>query len=126
MPQAQSNVRRGDAGRGTDGIPQFGSRRVVAVLDHLGGEFPICLTKRRAVPLVLQQQRRQDVNLDDAGGIYGEVTAITLYLACRLETRISMQGMLLADRLAGILLTAIAVILLANGFTDLVTSALRR
>jgi multiple antibiotic resistance protein len=58
--------------------------------------------------------------------IYGAVTAITLYLAGRLETRISLQGTLLADRLAGILLTAIAVILLANGFTDLVTSALRR
>lgn len=54
------------------------------------------------------------------------MTAITLYLAGRLETRISLQGTLLADRLAGILLTSIAVILLANGFTDLVTSALRR
>jgi hypothetical protein len=31
-----------------------------------------------------------------------------------------------ANRLAGILLTAIAVVLLANGFTDLVTSALHR
>lgn len=61
-----------------------------------------------------------------AAVIYGAVTAITLYLAGRLETRISLQGTLLADRLAGILLTAIAVILLANGFTDLVTSALRR
>jgi multiple antibiotic resistance protein len=55
---------------------------------------------------------------------YGAVTAITLYLAGRLETRVSLRGALLADRLAGILLTAIAVILLANGFTDLVTSAL--
>lgn len=58
--------------------------------------------------------------------IYGAVTGITLYLAGRLETRISLKGALLADRLAGILLTAIAVILLANGFTDLVTSALGR
>lgn len=57
---------------------------------------------------------------------YGAVTGITLYLAGRLETRISLRGTLLADRLAGILLTAIAVVLLANGFTDLVTSALRR
>lgn len=55
---------------------------------------------------------------------YGAVTGITLYLAGRLGTRISLKGALLADRLAGILLTAIAVILLANGFTDLVTSAL--
>lgn len=57
---------------------------------------------------------------------YGAVTGITLYLAGRLETRISLRGTLLADRLAGILLTAIAVTLLANGFTDLVTSALHR
>ena len=55
---------------------------------------------------------------------YGAVTGITLYLAGRLETRISLRGALLADRMAGILLTAIAVILLANGFTGLVTSAL--
>jgi multiple antibiotic resistance protein len=57
---------------------------------------------------------------------YGAVTGITLYLAGRLEARISVRGALLADRMAGILLTAIAVILLANGFTDLVTHALHR
>jgi multiple antibiotic resistance protein len=57
---------------------------------------------------------------------YGAVTGITLYAAGRLEKRISLQGALLADRLAGILLTAIAVVLLANGFTDLVTAALHR
>jgi multiple antibiotic resistance protein len=57
---------------------------------------------------------------------YGAVTGITIYLAGRLGKRISLKGALLADRLAGILLTAIAVILLANGFTDLVTSALHR
>lgn len=57
---------------------------------------------------------------------YGAVTGITLYAAGRLERRISLKGALLADRLAGILLTAIAVILIANGFTDLVTAALGR
>lgn len=57
---------------------------------------------------------------------YGAVTGITLYLASRLGVRISLRGALLADRLAGILLTSIAVILLANGFTDLVKSALHR
>ena len=57
---------------------------------------------------------------------YGAVTGVTLYLAGRMETRISIRGALLADSLAGILLTAIAVIQLANGFTDLVTSALHR
>jgi multiple antibiotic resistance protein len=57
---------------------------------------------------------------------YGAVTGITLYLAGRAGTRISLKGALLADRLAGILLTAIAVVLLANGFTDLVKAALTR
>jgi multiple antibiotic resistance protein len=57
---------------------------------------------------------------------YGAVTGITLYLSGRLERRISLRGALLADRMAGILLTAIAVILLANGFTDLVHHALHR
>jgi multiple antibiotic resistance protein len=57
---------------------------------------------------------------------YGAVTGITIYLSGRLGTRISLRGALLADRLAGILLTAIAAILLANGFTDLVHHALHR
>lgn len=50
---------------------------------------------------------------------YGAVTGTILYLAGRLEPRISLRGALLADRLAGILLTAIAISLFANGFTDL-------
>jgi multiple antibiotic resistance protein len=51
---------------------------------------------------------------------YAAVTGITLYLAGRVQRTISLRGAMLLDRLAGILLTAIAVILLANGFTDLV------
>ena len=61
-----------------------------------------------------------------AAVLYGAVTGITLYLAGHFGRRISLRGALLADRLAGILLTAIAVILLANGFTDLVKAALHR
>ena len=37
-----------------------------------------------------------------------------------MQWRISAQRAVLLDRIAGILLTAIAVILLANGFTDLI------
>jgi multiple antibiotic resistance protein len=37
----------------------------------------------------------------------------------------SPQAGTILDRVAGILLTSIAVILLANGFTDLVQAALR-
>jgi len=40
--------------------------------------------------------------------------------------RVPMRGAMLLDRLAGILLTAVAVILLTNGFTDLVPNRLHR
>ncbi|BBH67592.1 hypothetical protein ACTI_42770 [Actinoplanes sp. OR16] len=55
---------------------------------------------------------------------YGIVTGVTLYLSGHVERRISAQAAAMLDRVAGILLTAIAVILLANGFTDLVTARL--
>jgi multiple antibiotic resistance protein len=57
---------------------------------------------------------------------YALVTGITLYLAGHVQRRISAQGAMLLDRIAGILLTAIAVILLANGFTDLILARLHR
>lgn len=55
---------------------------------------------------------------------FAAVTGATLYLSGHVQRRISLKGAMLLDRLAGILLTAIAVILLANGFTDLVTARL--
>lgn len=57
---------------------------------------------------------------------YALVTGVTLYLAGHVQRRISMRGAMLLDRIAGILLTAIAVILLANGFTDLVLARIHR
>lgn len=51
---------------------------------------------------------------------YALVTGITLYAAGHVTRRISAQAMVLLDRIAGILLTAIAVILLVNGFTAMV------
>lgn len=51
---------------------------------------------------------------------YALVTGITLYMAGHVTSRVSPQGMVLLDRIAGILLTAIAVILLVNGFTAMV------
>lgn len=51
---------------------------------------------------------------------YALVTGMTLYLAGHVQRRVSPRGAMLLDRIAGILLTAIAVILLVNGFTDLV------
>ena len=55
---------------------------------------------------------------------FAAVTGITLYLAGHVQRRISRRGAMLLDRLAGVLLTAIAVILLTNGFTDLVLNRL--
>jgi multiple antibiotic resistance protein len=67
---------------------------------------------------------QERVLLSIAAVAYAVVTGITLYLAGHVQRRISMRGAMLLDRLAGILLTAIAVILLANGFTDLVLNRL--
>jgi multiple antibiotic resistance protein len=64
--------------------------------------------------------------LSIAAVAYAAVTGITLYLAGHVQRRISLRGAMLLDRLAGILLTAIAVILLANGFTGLVLARIHR
>ncbi|WP_250007212.1 MarC family protein [Actinoplanes sp. M2I2] len=54
---------------------------------------------------------------------YAVVTGLTLYLSGHVDRRISPRIGLILDRVAGILLTSIAVILLANGFTELVLAA---
>ncbi|WP_250033304.1 MarC family protein [Paractinoplanes maris] len=55
---------------------------------------------------------------------YAVVTGVTLYISGHVERRVSPRISMILDRVAGILLTAIAVILLANGFTDLVQAAI--
>ncbi|MFI9596071.1 MarC family protein [Nonomuraea sp. NPDC052265] len=60
-----------------------------------------------------------------AAAAFAAVTGTTIYAAGHVQRRISLKGAMLLDRIAGILLTAIAVILLANGFTDLVSDRLR-
>jgi len=62
--------------------------------------------------------------LSIAAAAYAAVTGLTLYASGHVERRISPQAGMILDRVAGILLTSIAVILLANGFTDLVVAAL--
>jgi multiple antibiotic resistance protein len=64
--------------------------------------------------------------LSIAAVAYAAVTGLTLYASGHVERRISPQAGMILDRVAGILLTSIAVILLANGFTDLVVAALDR
>lgn len=63
--------------------------------------------------------------LSVAAVAYAAVTGLTLYLSGHVERRISPQAGMILDRVAGILPTNIVVILLANGFTDLVQAALR-
>jgi len=57
---------------------------------------------------------------------YALVTGVTLYASGHVEKRISPQASKFLDKLAGILLTCIAVILLTNGFTDLVMARIGR
>lgn len=64
--------------------------------------------------------------LSVAAVAYAVVTGLTLYASGHVERRISPQAGMILDRVAGILLTSIAVILLANGFTELVVAALNR
>jgi multiple antibiotic resistance protein len=57
---------------------------------------------------------------------YAAVTGLTLYASGHVERRVSPQAGMILDRIAGILLTSIAVMLLASGFTDLVRAAAAR
>jgi multiple antibiotic resistance protein len=66
----------------------------------------------------------QRLLLSVAAVAYAVVTGVTLYASGHVERRVSPQAGMILDRVAGILLTSIAVILLANGFTDLVVAAL--
>jgi multiple antibiotic resistance protein len=69
---------------------------------------------------------KEKVLISIAAIAYAAVTGITLYLAGHVQRRVSARTAMLMDRLAGILLTAIAVILLVNGFTELVLGRLHR
>jgi multiple antibiotic resistance protein len=59
-----------------------------------------------------------------AGLAYAAVTGITLYAASHVHRRVSMRARAMLDRIAGILLTAIAVTLLTSGGTRLVVDVL--
>jgi multiple antibiotic resistance protein len=64
--------------------------------------------------------------LSIAAVAYAIVTGLTLYASGHVDRRISPAAGRILDRVAGILLTSIAVILLANGFTDLVLARAHR
>jgi multiple antibiotic resistance protein len=62
--------------------------------------------------------------LSVAGLAYAAVTAITVYAAAHVHRRASASTASFLDRLSGILLTAIAVTILASGGTQLVVNVL--
>ncbi|MBB3083771.1 MarC family protein [Geodermatophilus sabuli] len=64
------------------------------------------------------------LGLSVAGLAYAAVTAITLYAAAHVHRRASASTASFLDRLSGILLTAIAVTILASGATRLVVDVL--
>ncbi len=64
------------------------------------------------------------LGLSVAGLAYAAVTAITVYAAGHVHRRASPATASFLDRLAGILLTAIAVTILASGATELVVDVL--
>lgn len=67
---------------------------------------------------------REVLALSVAGLAYAAVTAITLYLAGHLERRVSARARAVLQRVAGILLTAIAVTLFATGGPRMVVETL--
>jgi multiple antibiotic resistance protein len=66
------------------------------------------------------------VALSIAGIAYAAVAGITVYLSGQVERRTPPRLQMLLERIAGILLTAIAVSLLASGGTQMVVAALER
>ncbi|GAA2678684.1 hypothetical protein GCM10010412_062080 [Nonomuraea recticatena] len=86
-----------------------------------GTTFAFCVAASAAATSM-----REKLALSLAVVCFAALTGLTLYLSGHVKRRISLKGAMLLDRVAGILLTAIAVILLANGFTDLVTARLNQ
>jgi multiple antibiotic resistance protein len=64
------------------------------------------------------------VGLSIAGVCYAAVTAITVYASAVVQGRASPAAAAFLDKIAGILLTAIAVTILASGGTRLVVEVL--
>lgn len=71
------------------------------------------------------QTLADEVRFSLAGLAYAAVTGITVYAAGHVRRHVSPRMRLILSRIAGILLTAIAVTLLASGGTRLVVSVLR-
>lgn len=66
----------------------------------------------------------EDIYLSVAGLAYAVLTGLTVYAAGHLHRRVSVAARAVLSRIAGILLTAIAVTLLVNGTTHMVVDTL--
>jgi multiple antibiotic resistance protein len=66
----------------------------------------------------------EDIYLSIAGLAYAVLTGLTVYAAGHLHRRVSVAARAVLSRIAGILLTAIAVTLLINGATHMVVDTL--
>jgi len=90
--------------------------------------FPMTVGGTTFAILVGFRSRAENVSevvaLSIAGIAYAAVAGITVYLSGQVERRTSPRAQMLLERIAGILLTAIAVSLLASGGTQMVVAAL--
>jgi multiple antibiotic resistance protein len=90
--------------------------------------FPLTVGGATFGVLVAFSATSQDVGdrgaLTVAGLAYAAVTGITLFVSTHVHRRISARGRDMLDRIAGILLTSIGVMLLASGVTRLVVDVL--
>jgi multiple antibiotic resistance protein len=90
--------------------------------------FPITVGGTSFAILVGFRSRAENVSevvaLSIAGIAYAAVAGITVYLSGQVERRTSPRAQMLLERIAGILLTAIAVSLLVSGGTQMVVAAL--
>lgn len=71
------------------------------------------------------QEISEDIYLSIAGLAYAVLTGLTVYTAGHLHRRISVAARAVLTRVAGILLTAIAVTLLVGGGTRMVVETLK-
>jgi multiple antibiotic resistance protein len=73
----------------------------------------------------LTESRADQVAVTAAGVAYAAVTGVTIFLAGLVDRRLSDRSRTTLERIAGIMLTAIGVSLLASGGTQLVVDAWR-
>ncbi|SDI79365.1 multiple antibiotic resistance protein [Frankineae bacterium MT45] len=124
-PEDQFIVKEPEPGAATEG-PVEGSWRSVAFMPitfplTIGGTtFGILVAFRADVGSV-----HGAVGLSVAAALYALVTGVTIYAAGHVARRASQKAQIVLGRLAGILLTAIAVTLLISGGTRMVHSVLQ-